>query len=177
MTGTMTSSADSGTAAEKVQAAVGTATEKARETGSELTHKASDQVETAAHRMGDKVDERKGELVETARSVQEKAHEFARSMCEEQPAVGKALEQVVHSADRAISYAEQTHVEQMGQELREQMRKRPMLFAAGMFGAGFALTRALKPVDASSATGGARQVGPTSQAQLPRAAAQNGRLD
>jgi hypothetical protein len=30
------------------------------------------------------------------------------------------------------------------------MRRHPMLFAAGMFGVGFALSRVLKPVDSSA---------------------------
>jgi hypothetical protein len=45
---------------------------------------------------------------------------------------------------------EETSIEDMSQDFSTQMRRRPMLFAAGMFGIGFALSRVLKPVDSTS---------------------------
>ena len=181
MTGTTTGSRTSSvgvqpaseSVSEKAQAAVGTATEKAKETGGELTHLASEQVGSAAHRFAEKADERKVELAVSARTLQDKLREFATSVGDEQPMVGERLEQVADSAGRLISYVEQTPVEEMTQDLNQQLRRHPVLFAAGLFGAGFAIARVLKPVD-SSATGGARMLEPGSTQRLPAASPVNG---
>lgn len=167
MTGTTTGSRSSG---------VGTAggvTEQAREVGGELTHTAQEQAGTVAHKVADRADERKAELAEQARLLEEKARQFARSIADEQPKVGDALERGTESADRLISWVESTPVEEMAQDLREQMRRHPMLFAAGMFGAGFALTRVLKPVDGDGASS-VQQPHSTPAQQLPAASAIDG---
>ena len=157
MTGTHTGSRTDGlrstdasgdaTITDRTKSAVGTATEAAKETGSELTHAAADKAGDVAKQVAGKADERKSDLAKTARTLQEKAAEFATSITEEQPQVGHALEQVTSRADKLVSYVESTSVEEMTQDFSTQMRRRPMLFAAGMFGIGFALSRVLKPVD------------------------------
>ncbi|MCW2928535.1 MAG: hypothetical protein JWM86_2503, partial [Thermoleophilia bacterium] len=45
---------------------------------------------------------------------------------------------------------EATPVEQMTQDINRQVQRHPLMFAAGMFGAGFALMRAFKPVSSSA---------------------------
>jgi hypothetical protein len=192
MTGTTTGSRSTGvgtpagntgtgsaSVADKAQEAVGTATTQVKETGTDLTNKAQEQVEQAAHKVADRADERKAELAEQARTMQDKLREFATSVSEEQPAIGGAVKDLVGRADRVIDWVEQTSVEDMSRDLRGQMRRHPMLFAAGMFGVGFALTRALKPVDStalqSSSTGGSRQLtSGSSTQQLPTASALDG---
>ena len=170
MTGTTTSGRSTGvgsdasggeTAMQKTQSAVGTATTKAKETGSDLTHKASDQVEHAKHELVTKADDRKGVLADQARTLQEKLAEFATSVSDEQPKVGEAIEMVSSRASNLIDWVEQTPVEEMTRDLNTQLKRHPMLFAAGLFGAGFALTRVLKPVDPSlaPASTGSRQLG------------------
>jgi acyl-CoA reductase-like NAD-dependent aldehyde dehydrogenase len=136
-----------GTITDRTRSAVGTATDAAKETGTELTHAAADKAGDVAQQVADKADDRKSELARTARMLQEKAAEFATSITEEQPQVGRALEQVTAKADSLISYVESNSVQDMSQDFSAQMRRRPMLFAAGMFGVGFALSRVLKPVD------------------------------
>lgn len=139
-----------GTITDRTRSAVGSATDAAKETGSELTHAAADKAGDVAHRVAGKADDRKAELARTARALQEKATEFATSITDDQPQVGRALGQVTSSADKVISYVESTPVEDMTQDFSRQMRRHPLLFAAGMFGVGFALSRVLKPVDASA---------------------------
>jgi acyl-CoA reductase-like NAD-dependent aldehyde dehydrogenase len=151
-----------GTVTDRTKSAVGSATEAAKETGSELTHAAADKAGEVAQQVAGKADDRKSELAKTARTLQEKAAEFATSITDEQPQVGHALETVTKRADKLISYVESTSVEEMTQDFSTQMRRRPMLFAAGMFGIGFALSRVLKPVDTSEPrqlTAGSSQAG------------------
>lgn len=150
--------------ADRTKSAVGSATDTAKETGSELTHAAADKAGDVAHKVAGKADDRKAELAQTARTLQEKAAEFATSITEEQPQVGRALEQVTSGADKVISYVESTSVEDMTHDFSSQMRRRPLLFAAGMFGVGFALSRVLKPVDPSNAE--PRQLTAGSSAEL-----------
>lgn len=145
-----TAGSGDGTITDRTRSAVGSATDAAKETGSDLTHAAADKAGDVVHKVAGKADDRKAELAETARSIQEKAAEFATSITDDQPQVGRALQQVTSSADKVISYVESHSVEDMTQEFSTQMRRRPMLFAAGMFGIGFALSRVLKPVDATS---------------------------
>lgn len=147
-----TDGATDGSITDRTKSAVGTATEAARETGSELTHVATEKAGDLAHQVAGKADDRKAELVKTARSLQEKAAEFATSITDEQPQVGHAIEQVTSKADKVVSYVENTSVEEMTSDFSTQMRRHPMLFAAGMFGIGFALSRVLKPVDAIPST-------------------------
>ncbi|MCW2962028.1 MAG: hypothetical protein JWM90_2415 [Thermoleophilia bacterium] len=121
-----------------------------KETGGELRHGTADRIGSVAHKVADKADTRRSEMADTARAIQEKAQEFARNIAEEQPQVGKAIEQVSNSAGNVVSYVERTPVEEMTKDLSAQVRRHPLLFAAGLFGAGFALSRALKPVDPSA---------------------------
>ena len=160
-----------GTVKDKAQDAVGTATTQVKETGSDLTHKAQEQVDKNLHKVADRADERKAELAEQARSLQEKLEQFATSVSEEQPAIGGVVKDVVGRADRLIEFVEQTSVEDMGREVRVQMRRHPMLFAAGLFGVGFAVTRALKPVDTASLQ---LSSGSDTTRQLPAASAVDG---
>jgi acyl-CoA reductase-like NAD-dependent aldehyde dehydrogenase len=145
-----TDGSSDGSVGERTRSAVGSATETAKETGSELTHAAVDKAGDVAQQVAGKADDRKSELAKTARTLQEKAAEFATSITDEQPQVGHMLEQVTARADKLISYVEETSIQDMSQDFSTQMRRRPMLFAAGMFGIGFALSRVLKPVDSTS---------------------------
>lgn len=176
--GTQPGSSSGDSVAAKAQSAVGTATEKAKDTSSELTHKASEQAGTAAHKIADKADDRKAELAAQARTLQDKMREFATSIGEEQPKVGEVVEQAADRAGAVIDWVENTPVEDMTQELNAQLRRHPMLFAAGMFGAGFALTRALKPVDpaasSGSSTAGTPQLETAPTQTLPAASAIDG---
>lgn len=187
MTGTHTGSRTTGLEGESLatsrtdeaKSKVESATETAREKGGKLQEKASDQIGNVTHQVTEKVDSRREDLADQARTLQEKAQQFATSITEEQPQLGHAIEQVVDSAGRLIDYVEKTPVEQMTQDVSQQMRSHPMLFAAGMFGAGFALTRAFRPVEGSSlgssSTGGTRQLGSGgTRTQLPAASAIDG---
>lgn len=135
-----------------------TTTDKVKETGSDLTHMAQEQVGNAAHQLAERADERRSDLAKTARALEDKLRDFATSVGEEQPKVGEVIEKVSDSAEKLVSYVERTPAERMGQDLSDQMRRHPMLFAAGMFGAGFALSRVLKPVDTSRSFDSNRQL-------------------
>ncbi len=150
-----------GSITDRTRSAVGSATDTAKETGSELTHVAAEKAGDLAHQVADKADDRKAELVKTARTLQEKAAEFATNITDEQPQVGHAIEQVTTRTDKLVSYVERTSVEEMTQDFSTQMRRHPMLFAAGMFGVGFALSRVLKPVDSSPSAPRELTAGPT----------------
>lgn len=135
-----TDGATDGSITERTKSAVGTATESAKKTGSQLTHAAAG-----------KADDRKADLVRTARTLQKKSAEFATSVTDEQPQVGHALEQAASKADELVSYVEQKSLQDMSYDFSTQMRRHPMLFSAGMFGIGFALSRVLKPIDSGPA--------------------------
>ncbi len=172
MTGTHTgsrsdalgTSTDDSSVKDQAKSAVGTAASKVREGSSDLTHVASERAGEVAHKAADKADERKAELAQQVRTLQEKAAEFATSITEEQPQLGHALERVTDKADGLVSWIEDTPVEEMAQSLRVQMRRHPALFAAGMFGIGFALSRVLKPIDGVGSSSGPRELTTTSSA-------------
>lgn len=187
-TGSRTTGLDShqgGSGASTAKDAMGSATETVKDKGSELQSKAADQVGTVATKVADKADDRRTELADTARMIQRKIEELGSSIAEEQPQVGHAIEDLAGRASRLVDYVESTPVEQMTQDLSTQLRRHPMLFAAGLFGAGFALSRVAKPISSSSSsTGGARELGTTGSPyatqepyathQLPTASAVNG---
>lgn len=178
-TGSRTTGLDSqesgGSVASTAKSAVGSATETVKGAGSDLQSKAADQVGTVAHKVADKADTRRTELADTARALQQKIEEFASSVTDEQPQVGHAIEQVASRAGRLVDYVEATPVEQMTHDLQQQVRRHPMLFAAGLFGAGFALSRVVKPIDSPSSSS-TRQLTSSSYAtqQLPAASAVDG---
>lgn len=177
--GTGTGTAGSGgSVAAQAKDAVSTATSKAKAQGTDLTHMAHEQVDAATHRLTERADERKDVLAEQARSLQSKLEQFATSIADDQPKLGEAASEVVSRVGRLVDYVEQTPVEDMTKELRDKARTHPVLFAAGMFGIGFALTRALKPVDKaalqSTSTGGARQLGAGSTQPLPMSSSVDG---
>lgn len=180
MTGTHTGSrtdslgaSSSDKVADRAKSAVGSAADTVKESSSELTTMATERAGEVAHKAADKADDRKAELAKQARTLQEKAAQFATSITDEQPQVGRALEKATDKAEGLISWIESTPVEEMAQEASAQMRRHPMLFAAGMFGVGFALSRVLKPVDPSTN----RELTTTSSAsmnQLPMASPTQG---
>lgn len=180
MTGTHTGSRTSGLDAattdgsvtETARSAVDSAASTVKDAKSELQHKASDQASEVAHRLAEKLDERRTELAQTARTLQDKACEFAASVSDEQPQVGRTLEKVAKSAGSVITYVEDTPVEQMSHDVTTRLRRHPLLAAAGMFGVGFAMTRALKPVE-QHATTPMLTTGSSTQ-QLPAADALDG---
>jgi cell division septum initiation protein DivIVA len=151
--GTGTGSTESsGSVTTQAKDAVSTATTKAKEQGSDLTHKAHEQVDAATQQLASRADERKDQLTAQARTLEGKLREFATSIGDEQPKLGEAAESLVDRVGGLVDYVERTPVEDMTRELRDSARRHPMLFAAGMFGIGFALTRALRPVDSPTTT-------------------------
>jgi hypothetical protein len=85
---------------------------------------------------------------------------------EQQPQIADALENVIDRAKPLVDYVENTSIDQMVSEAQRQVRQRPWIAAAGMFAIGFALSRALKPVDGviDTVTGGNE---PATTPQIP----------
>jgi hypothetical protein len=114
--------------------------EAVKEHGSELQ-------KTAKSKVTQKADDGKSVAVEKARSVEGDLRDLVGSVREKQPQVADAVESVLDRATSLVDYVERTPVDEMTSDLSRQARQRPWLVVAGMFGAGFLLARAMKPVD------------------------------
>jgi len=108
----------------------------------------------------DMADQRKGKLVEPARSVVDQTKRFVRELDEsDTPIPTGMLETAVREMEEVAEYVESTPVEEMLDDLSVRVRKAPFTFLGVAFAAGFLPSRLLKaePVETPqlpSSTGG-----------------------
>jgi hypothetical protein len=131
---------------------VAATTEKAKEAGADLKQQASTQLDNAAHMLAEKADQRKGSLTKQARALEDELHKLAAGIREDQPKLGELVDTAVERGGHLIDWIEKTPIDDMTTQLNRQVYRHPALFAAGMFAAGFAITRVLKPVDSATTT-------------------------
>lgn len=129
----------------KAQDAAGAAVGTIRQQGSELQHVAREKAVKAA-------DERRVQLVQSARGFEGDIRSIADSVRERQPAVGDVIEQAADRTASVLEYVERTPVDQIVSDMGQRARQHPAVVAASMFGAGFLIARALRPVDSGQST-------------------------
>jgi len=136
---------ESGGVTEKAHEAADAAATVVKERSTELTT-------TAKNKVGKVVDERRDRLVSSARDVQTSAKDLADKVRDDQPQIADMIEQAAERASTLVEYVEQTQVSDIMTDAVTKARQRPWIVAAGMFGAGFLLARAARPVTTPSTT-------------------------
>jgi uncharacterized protein YjbJ (UPF0337 family) len=132
-------------ATDKAKEVASAAKDKAGEAATAMLDKTEGVREEARTKAVEMVDTRKGKLVEEARSIKSSIESTADALREEQPQIADLVERAATSVDDVIGWVETRQVGDIVTELGTQVRQRPLLFAAAMFGVGFALTRVAKP--------------------------------
>jgi uncharacterized protein YjbJ (UPF0337 family) len=140
-------------AADKVKEATGAVREKAGEAAHTMLEKTSGVQEQVRTKAVDAAETRKGALVENARTVKEEIASTAEALrSNDKDSLASMVETASESVESVISYVERTPIDEMARELATQVRQKPLLFAAGMFGVGLVLARTFKPVDMPAPT-------------------------
>jgi len=148
MAGTHTTSRPTGIADDTTQdtgsSKVGELASRGKEA---VKDKGNELLPTAKSKVTQKADDGKTKAVDKARTVETDIRELVDSVREKQPQVADAVETVLDRAGSVVDYVERTPVNEMANELSRQARQKPWLVLGAMFGAGFLLSRAVKPVD------------------------------